>query len=171
MTRQFSPSPPSFKLLLSKRSSMEWSSAKRRIASTSVSFRKLQRSSTDASARSPTFGAANAPDVRLLFAAINANTSMSKEIEVILVASTTIAMATTAALPTERQNATMVNAWLAMGIAFVTNSLENRNPWLAVRNTAGVSPPRAKCTATWVARQSTVGPNVRRTRPTKISRQ
>ena len=80
-------------------------------------------------------------------------------------------MATTAALPTEHQNATVVNAWLAMGIALATISLENGNPWLAARKMAGVSPPRAKCTATRVAWQSTVGPNVWRTRPTKRSRQ
>ena len=54
-----------------------------------------------------------------------------------------------------------------MGITLATISLENGSPWLAARKTAGVSPPRAKCTATRVARQSTVGPNVWRTRPTK----
>jgi hypothetical protein len=171
MTRQLSPSLPSFKLFTSRRSSTERSSAKRRIASTSVSFKKLWRSSPDVSARSPMVGAAKAPDARSLFATIDTDTLTSKEIEAIVVVSMTITMATTAAPPTEHRNATMMNARLAMGIALETISLENRNPWLAARKTAGVSPPRAKCTATRVARQSTVGPNVWRTRPTKKSRQ
>ena len=171
MTRQLSPSPPSSKLFLSKRSSMKRSSDKKQIKSASVSFGKLQRSFAYASTRSLTVGAANAPDARLLFATINADTLTSEEIAAIVVASTTIAMATTAALPMGRQNATMVTAWLAMGITLATISLENRNPRLAGRKTAGVSPPRAKCTATRVARRSTVGLNVRRTRPTKKSQQ
>ena len=169
MTRLLSPSLPSFKIFSSRRSSTKQSSAKRRIASASVSFEKLRRSSADVSARSPTVGAANAPDARSLFVTIDADTSKSEEIKAIVVVSTTIAMATTAAPPTERQNAAVVNARLAMGITFATISQENGNPWLAARMTAGVSPPRAKCTATRVARQSTVGPNVWRTWPTKKS--
>ena len=47
-------------------------------------------------------GAANAPDARLLFTTIAADTSTSKEIEAIVIVSTTITMATTAALPTGR---------------------------------------------------------------------
>jgi hypothetical protein len=148
MTRQLSPSPPSFKLFLSKRSSMERSSNKKRIESASVSFGKLQRSFADASATSLTVGAANTPDARLLSATIDANTSTSKEIAAVVVASTMIAMAMTVALPTGRRNATVVTAWLAMGIALATISLENKNPWLAARKTARVSSSRAKCTAT-----------------------
>ncbi len=138
MTRQLSPSPPSFKLFSSKRSSMGRSSDKKRIEFASVSFRKLQRSFADASATSLAVGPANMPGARLLFATINADTSTSKEIAAVVVASTTIAITTTVALPTGRQNATVVTARLAMGIALATFSLESGGPRLAARKTARV---------------------------------
>ena len=81
---------------------MGQSSDKKRIKSASVSFGKLQRSFADASATSLTVSAANVPDARLLFATIDANTLTSKEIAAVVVASTTIAMATTVALPMGR---------------------------------------------------------------------
>jgi hypothetical protein len=42
-------------------------------------------------------------------------------------------VATTAAPLTERRIATVANAWLAMGIALATISLENGSPWLAAK--------------------------------------
>ncbi len=124
----------------------------------------------DASATSLTVGAANAPGASSPFATINTGTSTSKEITAVVVASTTIAITTTVGLPTEHQNATVVTAQFAMGIALMTISLKSGSPWLAGRKTARVSSPRAKCTAPRVTRRSTVGPNVRRTRPTRRSR-
>jgi hypothetical protein len=86
-------------------------------------------------------GATNVPEAKSLFATIDTDTSKSEEIGAIDVISTTIVMAMTAAPTMEHQNATVANARLAMGIALVTISLENRNPWLAVRKLARVSPP------------------------------
>jgi hypothetical protein len=59
----------------------------------------------------------------LLFATIDAATSLTKEIGAIVIVLTTIVAATTAAPPTERQSATIANARLAMGIALATISL------------------------------------------------
>jgi hypothetical protein len=171
MTRRLSPLPPSSKLFSSKGSSMGRSSDKKRIKSASFFFGKLQQSFADASTMSLTVGPANAPGARLLFATIDADTSTSKEIAAVVVASTTIAITTTVGLPTGRQNATVVTAQFAMGIALATISLESGSPRLTVRKTARVSSLRARCTAPRVARQSTVGPNVQRTRPTRRSRQ
>ena len=56
-----------------------------------------------------------------------------------------------------------------MGIALATISLERGNPRLAANKTAGARAPRAKCTATRVARQNMSGPNARRARPIKRS--
>ena len=148
------------------------SNAKRRTVSASVSFARLQRSSTDSSVRPPTAGAASAPNAKLLFAMIDATTSSTADIRaIVVVVSTTIAVATTATPPTERQSATIANARLVMGIALATISLERGNPWLATKKTARARAPRAKCTATWVARQNMSGPNARRARPIKRSRQ
>ena len=86
-----------------------------------ASLVKLQRSSPDGSMRPPTAGAAIISDARLLIATINAATLSTTEIETIaVVISTTIVMTTTPAPSTERQNTTIANARLAMGIAFVT---------------------------------------------------
>ena len=170
MTRQSSPSPPSFKLFSSKGSSMVRSSNRKRSDSASVSFGKLQRSFADASATPLTVGAANAPGASSPFATIDAGTSTSEEIVVVVVASSTTVTTTTVGPPTERRNATVVTARSAMGIALATISLVSESPRLAARETARVASPRARRTAPRVARQSTAGPNVRRTRPTKRSR-
>ena len=42
----------------------------------------------------------------------------------------------TAAPPTERRIAAVANAWLAIGIALATISLESGSPWLAAKKTA-----------------------------------
>jgi hypothetical protein len=126
----------------------------------------------DGSARPPTAGAASASNARLLFVTIDATTLLTADIgAIVVVVSTTIAVATTAAPPTEHRSATVANARLAMGIALATISLERGNPRLVANKTAGARAPRAKCTATRVARQNMSGPNVRRARPIKRSRQ
>ncbi len=91
-----------------------------------ASLAKLRRSSTDISARPPTASAASAPDANSLFATIDATTLSTAEIgATVVIVSTTIAVTMTAAPPTERQNATVANFWLAMGIALATISLES----------------------------------------------
>ena len=148
------------------------SNAKRRTVSASASFAKLRRCSADDSARPPTAGAASAPNARLLFAMINATTLSTAEIgAIVVVVLTTIAVATTAAPPTEHQSATVANARLGMGITIATINLERGNPRLAANKTARARAPRTKCTATRVARQNMSGPNARRARPIKRSRQ
>ena len=98
---------------------------------------KFWRSSAGGSTRPSTAGAASAPDARLLFATINAARRSTAEIgAIIVVVSTTIAVAMPAAPPTERQSATVANARLAKGIALATISLESGSPWLAVKKTA-----------------------------------
>ena len=60
---------------------------------------------------------------RLLFATIDATTSLTADIgAIVVVVSTTIAVATTAAPPMERQIATVASARLAMGIVLATIS-------------------------------------------------
>ncbi len=145
------------------------SSDRKRIESASISFEKLQRSFADASAMSLMVGAAKAPGASLPFATINTGRLTSEEIAAVVVASTTIAIATTVGLPTGHRNATVVTARFAMSIALATISLESGSPRLAARKTARVSSPRAKCTTPRVAWRSTVGPNVRRTRTTRRS--
>ncbi len=74
---------------------------------------------------------------RSLFATIDATTSSTADKEsIIIVVSTTITVATTAAPSTERRIATVANARLAMGIALATISLESGSPWLAAKKTA-----------------------------------
>ena len=159
-----------FRLSLSRKSLTIRSNVKRWIVSASVTFPKLQRSSTDGSARPPTASAARVLDARPLFATINAATSLTKEIGAILVMSMTIAVATTTTPPTECQSANVANAWLAMGIALMTISLESRSHRLAARKTAKARAPRAKCIIIRVTRQSMSGLNAWRTRPIKRSR-
>jgi hypothetical protein len=132
---------------------------------------RLQRSFADTSATSLTVGAAKAPGGRLLFATIDTDTLTSEEIAAVVVASMTITITTTVALPTRRRISTVATVRLAMGIALATISLKSGSPRLVARKTARVTSPRARCTATRVARRSTVGPNVPRTRPTRRSRQ
>jgi hypothetical protein len=73
----------------------------------------------------------------LLFVKINATTlSTVDKGSVVVVVSTTIAVATTVAPPTEHRSTTIANARLAMGIALATISLERGNPWLAAKKTA-----------------------------------
>jgi len=93
-------------------------------------------------------GAASVPNARLLFGTIDATTLSTAEIRaMVVVVSTTIAVAMTVAPPTERRSATIANARLAMGIALATISLERGNPRLAAKKTARARAPRAKCTA------------------------
>ncbi len=146
------------------------SNDRKRVKSASVSFGKLQRSFADASATSLTVGAANTPGASLPFATIDTGTLTSEEIAGVVVAFTTIVITTTVGLPMGRQNATVVTPRLAMAIALATISLESGSPWLAAREMTRVSLPHAKCTAPRVAQQSTVEPNVWRTRPTRRSR-
>ena len=87
----------------------------------------------------------------------------------VIIVSTTIGVVRTAAPPTERRSATVANAWHAMGIALATTSLERGNPRLAAKKTARARAPRAKCTATRVARRNMSGPNAWRARPIKRS--
>ena len=99
-----------------------------------------------------TAGAAIAQNARLLLAAIDAAPLSTVEIRaIIVVVLTTIVVATTAASPTERQNAAVAKAWLVMGIALATISLESRRPWLAAKKMTRARAPRARCTATRVA--------------------
>ena len=51
------------------------------------------------------------------------------------------------------------------------NQPRERKFWLAAKKMARARAPRAKCTATWVTRQNISGPNARRARPIKRSRQ
>jgi hypothetical protein len=74
---------------------------------------------------------------RLLFAMIDTTTLSTADIRaIVIVVSTTIAVAMTAAPPTERQIATVANAQLAMGIVLVTISLESGSPRLAAKKMA-----------------------------------
>ncbi len=115
------------------------SSNRKRSNSASVSFEKLQRSFADASATPLTVGAANAPGASSPFATIDAGTLTSEEIIVVVVAFSTTVTTTTVGPPTERQNATVVIARSAMGIALATISLVSESPRLAAIKTARVS--------------------------------
>jgi hypothetical protein len=59
----------------------------------------------------------------------------------VIVISLTIAVAMTAAPPTEGQSATVANARLAMGIALAVISLEKGNPRLAGKKRQGQGLP------------------------------
>ena len=74
---------------------------------------------------------------RSLVATIDASTLSTTDIRaIVVIVSTTIAVATTAAPPTERRIATVANARHAMGIALATISLESGSPRLAAKKTA-----------------------------------